>query len=92
MNATELITELAVIIGSLSTITAILKKQISKDIRELDYNNCKTYLTDFLADIKNNCKKSDVQILRATEIYDRYINKLKGNSYIKTEWEKYMDK
>lgn len=89
MNAINLIIELAVLIGALGTITAIISKQIGKDIRSMDYNNCKTYLTDFLTDIRNEVKKSDIQMQRASEIYDHYTDKktLKGNSYIQHEWE-----
>ena len=38
---------------------------------------------------KNECKNY-IQIQRATEVYDHYINDLHLNTYIHDSWEKYM--
>lgn len=46
----------------------------------------KTYLTDFLTEIENGDNKSEIQIQRAHEIYNEYVNELKGNSYIHSKW------
>lgn len=91
----EVITEIIQISGlitALIAITTVLKKQVSKDIRKLDYSQAKTYLTDFLSEVEDGVIKKDIQIQRATEIYDHYIKDLKGNSYIKTKWDKLMIK
>lgn len=63
---------------------------IDTRIDKLDKNECKNYLTEFLEDIKNSVPKSDIQIQRATEVYDHYINDLHLNTYIHDGWEKYM--
>lgn len=64
--------------------------EIKEDIKRLDKNQCKNYLTEFLEDVKNGIPKSDIQIQRATEVYDHYINDLHLNTYIHDGWEKYM--
>ncbi len=63
---------------------------IDKRIDKLDKNQCKNYLTEFLEDIRNGIPKSDIQIQRATEVYDHYINDLHLNTYIHDSWEKLM--
>lgn len=63
---------------------------IDKRIDELDKNECKNYLTEFIEDVKNGVEKSDIQIQRATEVYDHYRNDLHGNSYIHDGWQKYV--
>ena len=63
---------------------------IDTKIDKLDKNQCKNYLTEFLEDVKNGIPKSDIQIQRATEVYDHYINDLHLNTYIHDSWEKYM--
>lgn len=63
---------------------------IDTRIDKLDKNQCKNYLTEFLEDIKNGIPQSDIQIQRATEVYDHYINDLHLNTYIHDSWEKLM--
>lgn len=92
METTALFIQLAGVIVALSTITAILKNEISKDIRNLDYNNSKTYLTDFLADYERGVHKSEIQKERACEVYKHYITERKqgglgGNSFVQSKWE-----
>jgi len=65
-------------------------EMIDTRIDKLDKNQCKNYLTEFLEDIKNGISKSDIQIQRATEVYDHYINDLHLNTYIHDSWEKLM--
>lgn len=89
-GTTEFLIQLGTLITVLGTMTAIISKRVSKDIKNMDYNNCKTYLTDFLSDVKSGIKKSPIQIQRACEIYTHYTKELQGNTYIQTEWEKLM--
>lgn len=63
---------------------------IDNRIDKIDKNECKNYLTEFLEDIKNGVTKSDIQIQRATEVYDHYVNDLHLNTYIHDSWEKLM--
>ena len=63
---------------------------IDNRIDKIDKNECKNYLTEFLEDIKKGVPKSDIQIQRATEVYDHYINDLHLNTYIHDNWERYM--
>ena len=90
MDSTELIIQLSVLIGSIGTMTAILKNSITKDLKNKDYRDCKIYLTDFLTDLENNVKKSDIQKQMASETYDHYFKELKGNSWVKEKWSKLM--
>jgi len=97
MNTAQLIIEISVLVGAITTITIGLKKGISKDICRLaeqiahkDKCECKRYLTDFLTDIENKVEKSDIQIQMATETYDHYFRELKGNSWIEDKWNKLM--
>ena len=88
MDITSLLIQLAALIGALATITAVLKKQIRKDLEKLskklddkDYQDSKVKLTDFLTEVEIGIKsgktlcevKSEVQIKMACEIYDHYV-------------------
>lgn len=64
---------------------------IYKKINELEKNQCKNFLVDFLAKVENKEKITDCQKNRAYEIYDHYINDLKGNSFIKDKWERLIE-
>lgn len=88
---------LSTLIGSVTAICMFCKRAINKAFKpvykridKMDFNQSKNYLTEFLADVKNGIEKDENQIARATEVYDYYTNKLNGNSYIHTGWEKYM--
>lgn len=67
-----------------------IKEPILNRINEMDKGQCMNYLIEFLADIKNGVNKSEYQKARAYEVYEHYSNDLKGNSYIKENWDKYM--
>lgn len=64
-----------------------IKDSINNHILEAD----KTYLTDFLTEVENSIKKSDIQVKRAYEVYEEYTN-LKGNSYIHDKWDELKKK
>ena len=64
-----------------------IKEEFKNNLNSVKYENDKTYLTDFLSEIENGNKKSEIQIRRAYEVYEEYT-KLNGNSYIRTEWER----
>lgn len=51
----------------------------------------KTFLINFLSDIENGETKSDIQIKRIYEIYERYTNN-GGNSYVHDRWEEVKKK
>lgn len=101
METINIIIQASILIGAVGTITGIivvnLKKWLSKEmedvkktVKEMDYNSCKNYLTDFLSDIKNGIIKSDVQVERACEVYRHYKDELNGNSFIERDWNAYM--
>lgn len=46
----------------------------------------KTHLINFLSDLENGIEKSDIQVKRAYEIFERYTNR-GGNSYVRDHWE-----
>jgi ABC-type siderophore export system fused ATPase/permease subunit len=66
----------------IQTIQKQHKEEIDKHILEAD----KTYLTNFLSEIENGVKKSEIQIRRAYEVYEEYKSK-NGNSYVHDKWE-----
>ena len=58
-----------------------MREESKKDMIEHTLDADKTYLINFLSDLENGIKKTDVQIKRAYEIYERYC-KNGGNSYV----------
>ena len=67
-------------------------KDINTNIKDLDVSQCKNFLVRFLADVEQGNELDKVEIERAYEIYDHYINDLKQNSYIHNRWESLLDK
>lgn len=63
---------------------------IREDILRLDKNQCKNYLTEFLEDMEKGVPKTDIEKLRATEVYDHYSEDLHLNSYLHDKWERLM--
>ena len=74
------------------TLEPIEKKldKVNIDIRRLDKNQCMNYLVEFIEDSKNGIPKDDIQVKRASEVYDHYTGDLNGNSYIHDGWQKYV--
>lgn len=91
-----IITSLGVIIHFIQkNLEKVLKnelKPISSQIKNLDVSQCKNFLVRFLADVEQGKELDKVEIERAYEIYDHYINDLKQNSYIHNRWESLLDK
>lgn len=63
-----------------------MREESKKDMIEHTLDADKTYLINFLSELENGLKKTDVQIKRAYEIYERY-SKNGGNSYVHDKWE-----
>lgn len=63
-----------------------MREESKKDMIEHTLDADKTYLINFLSELENGIKKTDVQIKRAYEIHERYC-KNGGNSYIHDKWE-----
>lgn len=63
-----------------------LKKDFRSQLNNIQLENDKTFLTDFLSDLENGVTKSDIQIKRAYEVYEEYTG-LNGNSYVHNHWE-----
>lgn len=91
-----IITSLGVIIHFIQkNLEKVLKnelKPISSQIKNLDVSQCKNFLVRFLADVEQGKELDKVEIERAYEIYDHYVNDLKQNSYIHNRWESLLDK
>lgn len=49
-----------------------MREESKKDMIEHTLDADKTYLINFLSELENGLKKTDVQIKRAYEIYERY--------------------
>lgn len=94
MDILDLIIKLSSLIVAVGIILTNINKifnPIYKKINELEKNQCKNFLVDFLARKENNEKITDSQINRAYEVYDHYITDLKGKSFIKEKWARLMD-
>ena len=78
----EIIKELATFITSCGIVLAVMKKWL---IDPLEMSSIKTDLVNFINDVENGQIKSQIQILNAHELYDRYT-KLGGNSYVHEHW------
>lgn len=91
IKISSLISAIVVILTSMSKIINYSLKPLYDKINKIDENQSRNYLVDFLSDIENGEMKNDCQINRAYEVYDHYINDLKGNSYIKDKWNKVME-
>lgn len=97
MEIGQVIIYLSTIIIAVTTIITALKSVFKKainpievKINELDKNQCKAFLVEYLCDIENGEKKDEVQTKLAYEIYDRYTKELLCNSYIHDKWERIM--
>ena len=74
-------------IASFITATGIMLSVIKKYfLNPIELSSIKTDLVNFIDDIEKGRKKSEIQILNAHELYDRY-DKLGGNSYVHDHWE-----
>ncbi len=94
MNIVDLIIKFSSLIIAVGVILSNINKifaPIYKKITELEKNQCKNFLVDFLARVENKEKVTESQINRAYEVYDHYIKDLNGNSFIKDKWERLMD-
>lgn len=63
-----------------------IQEENKKDMLEHTLDADKTYLINFLSDLENGIKKTDIQIKRTYEIYERYTQN-GGNSYVHDKWE-----
>ena len=75
-------------------INTVISKKTNKKVENLHEHILdadKTYLINFLSDIELGNKKTDIQIKRAYEIYERYT-KNGGNSYVHDKWEEMKKK
>ena len=94
MDIIDLIIKISSLIVAVGVILANINKiftPIYKKITDLEKNQCKNFLVDFLARVENNEKITECQKNRDYEMYDHYINDLKGNSFIKDKWERLMN-
>lgn len=66
---------------------AALRNEFKDHILDAD----KTFLINFLSEIEHGIKKTDIQIKRAYEIYERYTEN-GGNSYVHDRWEEVKNK
>lgn len=63
-----------------------MREESKKDMLEHTVDADKTYLINFLSELETGAKKTDVQIKRTYEIYERYTQN-GGNSYVHDKWE-----
>ncbi len=99
MDIIDLVIKVASFLSALGVIALFINKIVKKllnelhhKINELEKNQCKNYLVNFLASIEKNEKVTECQKIMAYEMYDHYIKDLKGNSFIKDKWERTIGK
>lgn len=63
-----------------------MREESKENMKKHTLESDKTYLVDFLSELKNGVHKSSVQKQRAKEIYDRYTDN-GGNSYVHDDWD-----
>ena len=68
-----------------------MRTENKKDMKEHTLDADKTYLINFLSDLENGVQKTEVQIKRTYEIYERYTQN-GGNSYVHDKWEECKNK
>ncbi len=68
-----------------------MRNESKEDMLEHTIDADKTYLINFLSDLENGVPKTEVQIKRTYEIYERYVNN-GGNSYVHDKWEEVKKK
>lgn len=68
-----------------------MRAESKQDMLEHTLDADKTHLINFLSELELGEKKTDVQIKRAYEIYERYC-KNGGNSYVHDKWEEVKQK
>lgn len=78
-------------IDDLNNKLDFMREESKKDMLEHTIDADKTYLINFLSDLENGVQKTDVQIKRTYEIYERYT-KNGGNSYVHDKWEEVKNK
>ena len=78
-------------INDLNNKLDFMREESKKDMLEHTIDADKTYLINFLSDLENGAQKTDVQIKRTYEIYERYT-KNGGNSYVHDKWEEVKNK
>lgn len=95
MNIQEIIIQISEFLGACIAISIAVKKwmdklicPITKKLDIIDKNQCRNFLVDFLSDIENGIVKDDIQIKRAYEVYDHYVDDLHGNSYVHDKFER----
>ena len=67
------------------------EKKKKKDFKEHILDADKTNLITFLSELELGLEKTDIQIKRAYEIYERYTEN-GGNSYVHDRWEEVKKK
>ena len=79
-----------------------VRKELTEEIKKMHDNHNeemnnhileadKTFLTNYLSDVEQNIPKTEIQKMRAYEIYQEYRSK-NGNSYIHDKWEELKEK
>lgn len=86
----SLLTAVGIIVAAMKKALDKILQPVVKKIDKMDEQQCKVFLVDFMNDIEDGVEKDEVQFKLAHDIYDHYINDLKGNSYIHDKWERVM--
>ena len=84
-------TALEPIKNDLKEIKEVELQGIKEQVKRLDKNQCKNFLTTYLERLKQGEKPSDIENERASEVYKHYTEDLHLNHFIKNGWERLVE-
>ena len=63
-----------------------LGNDVNSKLKDLDVSECRNFLVRFLGDIERGVNIDPVEVERAYDVYNHYIEDLKQNTYVKDRW------
>ena len=62
--------------------------ELKKEFKDKDYRDCQTDILNYLVDVENGEKKTEVQRKHIFHLREHYVKNLNGNTYVEDEWRK----
>ena len=60
--------------------------ELKKEFKDKDYRDCQTDILNYLIDVQNGEKKTEVQKEHIYHLHTHYTKNLDGNTYVEKEW------
>lgn len=61
---------------------------LKTEFKDKDYRDCQTDILNFLTDVENKARVTEVQVEHMCKIFKHYCKNLEGNTYVETEWKR----